>query len=502
MQSQQIENIVIVGGGTAGWIAAAAMSRLLGQSVNITLIESEAIGTVGVGEATIPQIRRLNGVLGLDENEFVRETHGTFKLGIEFNNWGHVGERYLHTFGDAGINLASLHFHQYWLRSRAEGSEASLWDYSLHHKAAYEHKFGRLDRVGNTSMTGLAYAFHFDAGLYARYLRKLAEASGVTRHEGKVVTVTQSPETGFIQSVTLERGETISGDLFIDCSGFRGLLIGQTLDVPYEDWSKWLPCDGAVAVGCERTDPLLPYTQATAHEAGWQWRIPLQHRTGNGHVFCEAFTNEEQATETLLANLDGTPNGTPKRLRFTTGRREKFWDKNCVSLGLASGFLEPLESTSIHLIQSNVSKLIELFPDKRFDPSNEAEYNRQVGHEYELIRDFLILHYHRTDREDSEFWRYCKYMSVPDSLRQKMQLFEGNGLLYKDAEDLFRESSWVQVMIGQGLMPKSFHAMANRLSSEQLSRFLEDVQKLIDRATTDLPQHQDFVAAHCRADLQ
>lgn len=502
MQSQHIENLVIVGGGTAGWIAAAAMARLLGPSVKITLIESEAIGTVGVGEATIPQIRRLNGVLGLDENEFVRETRGTFKLGIEFNNWGHIGESYLHTFGDAGINLASLHFHHYWLRSQAEGQTASLWDYSLHHKAAYAHKFGRLDRVGNTSMTGLAYAFHFDAGLYARYLRKHAEANGVTRVEGKVVDVDLDAETGHITHVTLENGQAVAGDLFVDCSGFRGLLIGEALGVGYQDWSKWLPCDGAVAVGCESTQPLLPYTKATAHDAGWQWRIPLQHRTGNGHVFCEQFTSEDKATETLLANLDGAPMGDPKRLRFTTGRREKFWHKNCVSLGLASGFLEPLESTSIHLIQSNVSKLIELFPDKSFDVANEREYNRQVGHEYELIRDFLILHYHRTDREDSEFWRYCKHMSVPDSLTEKMQLFSSNGLLYKDAEDLFRESSWVQVMVGQGLIPKSFHAMANRISSDQLTTFLGDVQKLIDRATNDLPQHQDFIEAHCKADLQ
>ncbi|MFN3211861.1 MAG: tryptophan halogenase family protein [Henriciella sp.] len=502
MQNQHIENVVIVGGGTAGWIAAAAMARLLGSAVKITLIESEAIGTVGVGEATIPQIRRLNGALGLNEYEFVRETNGTFKLGIEFNNWGHVGERYLHTFGDAGINLASLHFHHYWLRGRAEGGSENLWDYSLHHKAAYSNKFGRLDRVGKTSMTGLAYAFHFDAGLYARYLRKHAEANGVTRIEGKVVDVLLTPETGFIESVTLERGETISADLFIDCSGFRGLLIGQALGVEYQDWSRWLPCDGAVAVGCESTQPLLPYTKATAHEAGWQWRIPLQHRTGNGHVFSEQFTSEDRATELLLSNLDGAPMGEPKRLRFTTGRRQKFWHNNCVSLGLASGFLEPLESTSIHLIQSNISKLIELFPDKGFDPSTEREYNRQVGHEYELIRDFLILHYHRTDREDSEFWRYCKNMSVPDSLTEKMALFSNNGLLYKDVEDLFRESSWVQVMVGQGLVPKSFHAMANRLSSEQLIAFLKDVQKLIARATNELPQHQDFIDAHCKADLQ
>lgn len=499
--TQHIENIVIVGGGTAGWISAAALSKLLGSSVSITLIESEDIGTVGVGEATIPQIRRLNAILDIDEAEFVRETNGSFKLGIEFNNWGQVGDRYLHTFGDAGINLANLHFHQYWLRAVAEGSEASLWDYSLHHKVAYENKFAPIEKVGQTSMTGLAYAFHFDSSRYAQFLRRKAEAAGVTRIEGKVVDVALRAGDGHIESVKLERGETVSGDLFIDCSGFRGLLIGGALGVEYEDWSHWLPCNRAVAIGCAATEPLLPYTKATAHDAGWQWRIPLQHRTGNGHVFCDKFTTEEKATKTLFANLDGAPMGEAKRLFFTTGRRKEFWHKNCVSIGLASGFLEPLESTSIHLIQSNISRLIELFPTKAFDPTHAAEYNRQVGHEYELIRDFLILHYKLTQREDTEFWRYCKHMTVPDSLTAKMELFEGTGLLYKDPEDLFRESSWVQVMVGQGLQPRSYHAMANRLSSAQLAGFLGDVQRIIAKATEGLPDHADFIVRHCRADF-
>ncbi|MEM9739771.1 MAG: tryptophan halogenase family protein [Pseudomonadota bacterium] len=502
MTAQQIKRVVIVGGGTAGWISAAALSKLLPRSIKMTLIESDAIGTVGVGEATIPQIRRLNGILGLDENAFVRATHGSFKLGIEFNNWGHKGERYLHTFGDPGINLANLQFHQYWLRARAEGAANSLWDYSLHNHVAYAGKFGRMERVGNTSMTGLAYAFHFDAGLYAALLREVAQANGVQRIEGKIVNVALDSETGHIASVQLERGDPVEGDLFIDCSGFRGLLIGKTLGVDYDDWSHWLPCNRAVAVGCERTEPLLPYTKATAHDAGWQWRIPLQHRTGNGHVFCDAFTTQEAATETLLANLDGAPIGDPKPLHFTTGRRKAFWMKNCVSIGLASGFLEPLESTSIHLIQSNISRLIELFPTKVFAPETIAEYNRQVGHEYELIRDFLILHYHRTDRDDSEFWRYCKSMSVPESLKTKMALFSGAGRLYKDPEDLFRESSWVQVMVGQGLVPGAYHAMADRLDPAQLRRFLSDVKQVISRAAEPLTQHADFIDAHCAADVQ
>ena len=502
MTGAQIRNVVIAGGGTAGWIAAAALSKLLPSSIKITLVESEAIGTVGVGEATIPQIRRLNGILGLDEDDFVKATHATFKLGIEFNNWGHPGERYLHTFGDPGINLASLQFHQYWLRARAEGSGASLWDYSLHEQVARAGKFGRMDRVGNTPMTGLAYAFHFDAALYAAYLRAFSEKGGVRRIEGRITSVNQDPESGFITSLQLERGETVEGDLFIDCSGFRGLLIGQAMDVGYQDWSKWLPCNRAVAVGCERSDPLLPYTKATARTAGWQWRIPLQHRTGNGHVFCDSFISVDEATGMLMDNLDAPAIGEPRPLGFTTGRREAFWSKNCVAIGLASGFLEPLESTSIHLIQSNISRLIELFPGSEFSQAAIDEYNRRTIHEFELVRDFLILHYHRTDRDDTEFWRYCANMEVPDSLKAKMDLFAGSGLLYRDADDLFRESSWVQVMVGQGLMPRGHHPMADRLSSEQLQRFLNDIKAIIAKAEGVLPEHSAFIEAHCRADLQ
>ena len=498
----QIDRVVIVGGGTAGWISAAALSRLLPSSITITLIESDAIGTVGVGEATIPQIRRLNGLLGLNEDDFVRATNGTFKLGIEFRNWGRIGDCYLHTFGDPGINLANLHFHHYWLRARAEGRAGGFWDYSLHERVARSCKFGRMERVGNTSMTGLAYAFHFDASLYAAYLRQRAEAAGVIRIEGRITDVVLEGESGHISHVTLESGQNVSGDLFIDCSGFRGLLIEGALGVGYEDWSHWLPCNRAVAVGCERTGPLLPYTRATAHDAGWQWRIPLQHRTGNGHVFCDGFTSEDAAVETLLKGLDGAPLGEPKLLRFTTGRRRAFWEKNCVSIGLSSGFLEPLESTSIHFIQSNISRLIELFPTRAFEPANRKEYNRQVSREYALVRDFLILHYHLTEREDSEFWHYCRHMEVPDTLKAKMELFAGSARLFKEPDDLFRESSWVQVMLGQGLIPQRYHPMADRISNEQLSRFLSDVRTIIDKAEANLPTHEAFVAAHCLSEAQ
>jgi len=502
MEIEQIEDIVIVGGGTAGWIAAASMAKLLGNSVKIRLIESDAIGTVGVGEATIPQIRRLNAILGIDEREFLRETQATFKLGIEFNNWGGKGESYFHSFGDAGINLSNLLFHQYWLRSVQEGEATSLWDYSLHHAAAYQNKFKPLDRIGNSAMTGLSYAYHFDAGRYARFLRKTAENLGVIRREGKVVRVNLDQENGHIKDVALESGEKIPGDLFIDCSGFRALLIGKALKVKYQDWSNWLPCNRAVAVGCEKTDPLRPYTKATAHEAGWQWRIPLQSRSGNGHVFCDTFIDSDAATETLLKNLDGKPTSDPKVLTFCTGRRENFWDKNCVSLGLASGFLEPLESTSIHLIQSNVSALIELFPSKNFGQANIDEYNRRASKEYDLVRDFLILHYHQTNREDSEFWRYCRNMSVPDSLQAKMDLFVENGYLFKDSDDLFRESSWVQVMIGQGLVPKGHHIMADRITDLQLADFLKNVRAIIDKTIVNLPLHEAFLSAYTQSDLQ
>lgn len=488
-----VQSVVIVGGGTAGWIAAAALAMTMGRAINIRLIESEAIGTVGVGEATIPQIRRLNAILGIDEAEFLKATKATYKLGIEFSNWGQVGERYLHTFGDAGINFQGIPFHHFWRKHSGGKPDASLWDYSLHHRAAYAHKFAPVERVGRTSMTGLAFAYHFDASEYALFLRRLSEGLGVTRTEGRVTEVTQHAETGHIRSVRLESGEDIEGDLFIDCTGFRGLLIGGALDVAWQDWSHWLPVDRAVTVPCERTDPLLPYTKAIAHSAGWQWRIPLQHRTGNGHVFVSDFISEDEATQTLLDNLDGKPIAEPRTLRFKTGRRDKLWHKNVVSLGLASGFLEPLESTSIHIIQSNVSRLIELFPDQSFPQANIDEYNRVVSHEYDLIRDFLILHYKLTRRDDTPFWRRCAEMDIPDSLQHKMDLFETSGHLFRDPEDLFRESSWVQVMLGQGLMPKSWHRHVDQLSDQQLDQFMGDVQALIAQTVDPLPSHADFI---------
>jgi tryptophan halogenase len=470
----------------------------MGQTITIRLIESEQIGTVGVGEATIPQIQRLNGVLGIDERDFIRATHGSYKLGIEFNNWGRRGDSYLHTFGDAGINLQGQFFHHYWRRFADRHTGSSLWDYSLHHRAAYAHKFGQVDRVGKTSMTGLAYAYHFDATAYALFLRRLSEPRGVVRTEGKVIDVTLDAESGHVASVTLESGDAIAGDLFIDCTGFRGLLIGGALDVPWQDWSHWLPANRAVTVPCERTDPLLPYTKATAHGAGWQWRIPLQHRTGNGHVFSSEFMSEDEATQVLLDHLDAPATADPRTLTFKTGRRDRLWHKNVVSLGLASGFLEPLESTSIHIIQSNVSRLIELFPDMGFSDANIAEYNRLVTQEYDLIRDFLILHYCRTDRDDTAFWRHCANMDVPDSLTHKMNLFRATGHLFRDPDDLFRESSWVQVMLGQGIRPENWHRRVDQISDAQLDQFMADVSAIIAKTVDPLPNHATFIQALCK----
>ncbi|MGV6800903.1 MAG: tryptophan halogenase family protein [bacterium] len=493
----QIKDVVIVGGGSAGWISAAALAKIMGPLINITLVESDAIGIVGVGEATIPQIQRLNAILGIEEKDFLSACKATIKLGIEFNNWGGLGQSYLHTFGETGINLGSVHFHHYWLRARKTlDHTSSLWDYSLHNEAAYRGKFAHLTKIGSTSMTGLAYAYHFDAGLYAQYLRNYSEKRGVKRIEGIVNRVEQNTENGIITSITLEDGKNIKGDLFLDCTGFRGLLISKTLNVPYKDWSHYLPCDRAWAVPSQKKAPIIPFTKSTAHSAGWQWRIPLQHRTGNGHVFSSSFMAEETARQILLDNLDAPALDEPRMLKFTTGYREKCWEKNCISIGLSSGFLEPLESTSIHLIQSHINRLIGLFPDKTFSQSTRHEYNRQVADEFELIRDFLILHYRQTTRDDSEFWNYCRTMPVPDSLTDKIDLFRESGRIYRDPEDLFRDSSWVQVMMGQGIMPDHYHPIAGLITDTELTEFLTNVRKIVVDATAQLPSHEDFISQY------
>jgi tryptophan halogenase len=435
----------------------------------------------------------------MDEAEVLRRTHGTFKLGIQFRDWGRIGDAYMHAFGGIGAKLGGLDFHHYWLRGRAEDVAGGLWDYSLNETAALAGRFDHLERIPDSTLGGLVYAYHFDAAQFAVFLREYAEARGVRRTEGKVVDVALRAEDGFIESVRLADGPTVAGDLFIDCSGFRGLLIEDALETGYEDWSLWLPCDRAVAVPCAAAGPPRPYTQATALKAGWQWRIPLQHRVGNGHVFASAYLGEDEATAMLLDNLEGPPLAEPKVLRFKTGRRKKFWNRNCVALGLASGFMEPLESTSIHLIQTGVSRLLEYFPRKGMDRVDVDEYNRRCTWEFERIRDFLILHYHLNQRTDSPFWVDRRRLPVPAELQRRMDLFAGNGRIHREFDELFTEVAWLQVMVGQGLQPASWHPLADRIDRAQLQRFLGNVKTIIGGAVNRLSSHADFVARYCAA---
>lgn len=497
---QHIKNIIIVGGGTAGWMTAAGLSKVLSDRWQVQLIESEEIGTVGVGEATIPLINIFNDALEIDQDEFLRETNGSFKLGIEFVNWGKLGDSYIHGFGPLGPDIGVTKFHQFWLKYRQENPQSSLEDYSINTAAARKFKFLRSQAdMQNSPLGEIAHAYHFDAVLYARYLRKYAEKRGVKRIEGKITGASRRPENGHIDSVTLENGESLKGDLFIDCSGFQGLLIEKELNTGYEDWAHWLPCNRAWAVPCESTSPLLPYTRSTAHQAGWQWRIPLQHRIGNGHVYANNFMSDEQARDILLSNLDGKPLAEPRQLKFVTGKRKKLWVNNCVAIGLSSGFMEPLESTSIHLIQSTISRLVTFFPHDDFAQSDIDEFNKQADFEYEKIRDFLILHYKATQRDDSEFWRYCRDMAIPDSLQNKIDLFKSNGRVFRDGVEMFSEISWVEVMMGQGIIPKNYHPLVDTLENERLESFMHNVKTTIAKCVEVMPLHSDYIKEHCAA---
>ena len=504
MNAAAIERVVIVGGGTAGWMTAALLAQALGPRIAIRLIESDAIGTVGVGEATIPQIRHVNQFLGIDEDDLLCATQGTFKLAIQFNDWRRLGDAYFHAFGDVGLPLGLLAFQHYWLRdsqARAGATGAhDLWAYSINAQACLQNRFARMERVGSSPLTGTRHAYHLDAGLYGQYLRQRCDPRIVQRTEGTVIDVQLRADDGFIASVKLASGEVIDGDLFIDCSGFRGLLIEDALDTGYENWQQWLPCDRALAVPSARSVPMRPYTQASARGAGWQWRIPLQHRTGNGHVYCSDFISDDEAASVLLGHLDGEALAEPRPLRFTTGMRKQCWNRNCVALGLASGFMEPLESTSIHLIQSGISRLLALFPDRSFDPSLRDEYNRQTRFEYERIRDFLVLHYRATERDDTPFWRHCAHIAMPESLQRKLDLFRASGQLFREGEELFTEVGWLQVMLGQGIVPTRHHPLADALPAAQLDEFLEHIRTLIGRAVGTMPDHAAFVESHCKAD--
>jgi tryptophan halogenase len=496
---EQIKRVLIVGGGTAGWMTAALLGKLFEGLYEITLIESEEIGTVGVGEATIPAIKKYNELLGLDENDFLRKTQGSFKLGIEFVDWWRKGEQYIHGFGVIGQDLGWLRMHHYWLKMLAAGHVADFAAYSINTAAALDNKFMRADpKMAESPIGHIAHAFQFDAGLYAKFLRGYAEARGVVRREGKVGSV-QLREDGFVDSVTMEDGETIAADLFVDCSGFRGLIIEQAMQTGYETWTHWLPCDRAIAVPCARTEPFTPYTRSTARAAGWQWRIPLQHRTGNGHVYSSQYIDDAEAEAMLLANLDGKQLAEPNRLRFVTGKRRQTWNRNCVAIGLASGFLEPLESTSIHLIQSAIIRMVRLLPDTAFDPATIAEYNRQTDFEYERIRDFIILHYKATDRDDTPFWRYCRGMELPPTLQRKIDLFAANGRVFREDDELFTEESWIQVFLGQGVIPRGYDPLVDIKSEAQVAQFLGNIETVIRKCVAVMPSHAEYVAKTCPA---
>jgi len=500
MNDHAIRRIVIVGGGTAGWMAAVAFSRRLAVAgMEITLVESDEIGTVGVGEATIPHLAAFNDMAGINEDEFLAACQGTFKLGIEFVDWGETGERYFHPFGPHGHDLRGVHFHQLYLTEAQRRPLPDIREWSMSAVAASLDRFARPPPDARLPLSQLAYAFHFDASLYARFLRGRAEAQGVSRIEGKIVDVQVDDVTGYVTSVTLADGRSIEGELFIDCSGFRGLLIEEKMGTGYEDWSRWLPCDRAVAVPTSLARPPEPYVRCAARSAGWQWRIPLQHRMGNGLVYSSAHLGREKAEEELLSNLESEPKAPPRHLSFTAGRRKLAWNANVVSLGLASGFIEPLESTSIHLIQMGITKLLALFPDKRFSHVERDEYNRQVQDLTEDIRDFIILHYKATRRSDSEFWNYCRTMDVPDSLASKLELWRTKGRVFREGRELFATPSWVAVLLGQGIVPEEQEPTAEAIDPALISDALEKMRLSYRHMAEHMPTHADFIKQACAA---
>lgn len=492
--NNKITNVVIAGGGTAGWITAALLNKVLGNVLNITLVESDQIGTIGVGEASIPPISHLNGALGINEHEFINATQATIKLGIEFENWREQNHKYMHAFGSIGKDFPFCEFHHFWLKAKQQNHAPDLWDFSVNYQAAKAGKFAHLRNLPNTQLPGLHYAYHFDATLYAKLLKKLAQQRGVKRVEGKIKSVQQCQQSGDIQALTLESGSVIKGDLFIDCTGLSALLIEKTLNTGFEDWSHWLPCDSAVAVQSESANEPVPYTRSIAQNAGWQWQIPLQHRVGNGLVFSSRYLTDDEAKQQLLANLPGKAITEPRVIRFKTGRRRLQWHKNVVAIGLSSGFLEPLESTSIHLIQTAAIRLIKLFPHNGIKHSQVTTYNLQSKTEIERIRDFIILHYKLTTRTDSAFWRQCQQMSIPETLQQKITLFKQTGKLIREDDELFAEPAWQQVMIGQGLEADDYHPLANALTDEQLLALFTDLKALINHTVEQLPSHSEFLS--------
>ncbi len=503
MDDKRIERVVIVGGGTAGWMAAAALASGLalgrGGTASVILVESDEIGIVGVGEATIPPIRLFNRQIGLEEARFMAATQGSFKLGIEFVDWGWVGNRYFHPFGTHGTDFDAVSLHHWWLKACSEGETASLQDHSMAWGLARRNRFLPPTDDPRQVQSTHDYAYHFDAALYGRLLRAHSEALGVVRMEGRIAGADRHGETGHVTALRLADGRRVEGDLFVDCSGFRGLLIDEALGTGFEDWSNWLPTDRALAVPTRNSDNFTPYTRSKAHAAGWQWRIPLQHRTGNGHVFCSAFMDEDEARRLLLAHVDGEPLAEPRLLTFRAGRRQGSWQHNVVAIGLAAGFLEPLESTSIHLVQSGLTRLLALFPDRDFAPHVRDEYNRTTRTEWERIRDFIILHYHLNRRTDGEMWRHCASYAVPDSLANKIQQFKSHGRLVSDGFELFQNPNWLSVHVGQGNLPQCPDPLLMHRSMVPGSTRLAQVRTAIEEVASAAPSHAEYVAATCRA---
>jgi tryptophan 7-halogenase len=493
-QPGQKQRVVVLGGGTAGWMTAAALTKLLPHACTVRVVESAEIGIVGVGEATLPHLRAFVQSLELDEAEFMRATHATFKLGIEFRDFGKVGDSYLHPFGQFGTELNGIHFHHYWRRMLAEGREDDLFAYSVANVMTWNHRFAPPSADTSSLLSTYNYAYQFDATLFAPYLRAYAEARGAERTEGKVVDVAVDGESGDVAALVLESGERIEADLFVDCSGFRALLIGQTLGADWEDWSRWLPCDRACALPCTPPPgPIEPYTRATAMKAGWRWRIPLQHRVGNGYVYSSAHLSDEEAADAIVAAVEGEPMAEPRVLRFRAGRRKRSWVRNVVAVGLASGFLEPLESTSLYLVQGAISQLIELFPTGPIADADRDEFNRMVDLEYDRIRDFLILHYHATTRDDSSFWNHVRTMEVPDSLAEKMDLWHHSGRVAKYTQGLFLEPSWVAVYVGQNIVPEHWDQRADAYDSAALGGAMDRLRVQIAQAVEAMPEHGDFI---------
>ncbi len=490
--SPKLKKVVIAGGGTAGWMTAAAMGKVLSKVAEITLVESDAIGTVGVGEATIPTLLTFNRLLGIDEAEMMRRVRGTFKLGIAFENWTDVNHRYIHSFGITGQDHWTAGFQHFWRRGLDLGIAKDFGDYCLELIAAEEGKFAHLPKLG------LNYAYHMDSSAYAALLRELAESHGVVRKEGRIAHVRRAAD-GDIASLRLEDGSEIDGDLFVDCTGFRALLIGEALGVGYDDWTQWLPCDRAIAVQTKSIGPPRPYTRSVAHDAGWRWEIPLQHRTGNGTVYSSRFMDDDTAKAHLLASVDGDLLTEPRMIRFVTGTRRKHWHRNCVAIGLSAGFIEPLESTSIHLIQRSVMRLMQMFPQGDVNSADVAEFNTQTFYELDHIRDFIILHYNLTNRGDTDFWNHVRTMDVPDSLTHRYDLFRQTGRVFRANDQLFAENSWTQVMLGQGILPETYHPVVDMMTPKEMRDFLAHIIENVRRTTDGLPTHQAYIDTYCSA---